>query len=77
MIDVANKPSKNYDPKKLLVLKPSPELIDSSSAALQRFYNATCQYEMGLIIYDSFLEDAKNGAVTLMSSITKEFDLKR
>jgi len=79
LIDVAGKMNTNFDVhynyEKLLMMKPSPELLKTNREELTRLYNALYNYEVGIKDYNFFLSYVKGAAVSLISSIKKEYNL--
>ena len=65
-----------YDYNKLLLIKPAPKLLKTSTEDLTRLYNKLCTIEMALKNYDFFLAYVKVAAVPLINSIKKEYNLK-
>ena len=80
LLDVAGKKDAklqlNYNYGQLLVMKPSPKLIKTRPEDITQFYNAICNFELGIKNYDFFLSYAKGPAVALISSIKKEYNLE-
>ena len=66
----------NYHYEKILTQSPPLVLLNTNPAALQKFYNEIAEYEMGLKSYIFFMGWARDGAVSLMGSIKKEYKLK-
>jgi hypothetical protein len=68
--------AENYDYEKILTMTPAPKLLNTNPAALQRLYNEVAEYEIGVKNYIFFMRWAREGAVSLMGSIKKEYKLK-
>jgi len=79
LLDVAGKMNTNfdihYDYRKLLMMKPSPKVLKTSPEELTLLYNSLCNYEAGIKNYNFFLSYVKGAAVSLISSIKKEYNL--
>jgi hypothetical protein len=65
-----------YNYQKILTMKPAPNVLNTSPVALQRLYNDLAEFEIGLKNYVFFMSWCKDGAVSLMGSIQKEYHLK-
>jgi hypothetical protein len=65
-----------YNYQKILSAQPALKLLDTKPADLQRLYNETADFELGVKDYVFFLNWVKGAAVSLMSEINKQYDLE-
>jgi hypothetical protein len=66
----------DYHYGKILTMSPELNLLSTNPAALQKLYNKVAEYEMGMKNYIFFMGWSRDGAVSLMGSIKKEYKLK-
>ena len=66
----------NYNYQDILEHKPTIQLLNNDTKALERFYTHISQFEILIKMYNSWLYYTKEAAEKLIAKIQKEYHLK-